>query len=350
MAGERAFCIAVSALILATLVGTSTAVAQQETGYVIGPGDALSISVWRHPDLDRTIVVRSTGLVTFPPIGDLMAAGRTPTELARDIMQRLRDYTRETTQVTVSMAQFNSRAVYLTGQVTAPGRYSFERIPDILQLLSQAGGPLPSADLANVSIVRPAVRGPEIIRVDIASYMRGQSTAPLPALQPGDTIEIPPLAAAGGLAGPGLVYVMGEINAPGAYPSTEGLDIVQLLALAGGTTPEARLEEVAVIMDGGGSHVVASVDVQSIIEHGTADPFYLGPGDRVFIPHVGEGVASQILGGAASVLGWGRDILSSYLLYLSIDTERQQREAAEAARDAAEAAREAAEAAAGSTP
>ena len=344
MAGQRAFCIGVAALMVAT-VTPSIGVAQQVTAYVIGPGDALEVSVWRHPDLDRTVIVRTNGMVTFPPVGDMMAAGRTPTELARDITQRLRDFTRETTQVTVSMAQFNSRAVYLTGQVTAPGRYSFERIPDILQLLSQAGGPLPSADLANVSIIRPAAGGPEVIRVDISAYMRGQATALLPALQPGDTLEIPPLAAAGGMTGPGLVYIMGEVNAPGAYSSAEGLDIVQLLALAGGTTPEARLEEVAVVMGGDGSHVVASIDVERILRNGTPDPFYMGPGDRVYVPRTGGSIASQILGGAGSVLGWGRDILSSYLLYETINTEERQREAAEASRQAAEAAAAAAAAA-----
>lgn len=337
MAGGKALCIAVCALVAAS-IATSSAVAQQEREYVIGPGDVLTVSVWRHPDLDRMIEVRTTGMVTFPPVGDLVAAGRTPTELARDMMQRLRDYTRETTQVTVSMEQFNSRAIYLTGQVTAPGRYSFERIPDILQLLSQAGGPLPSADLANVSIIRRAVGGPEVIRADVSAYMRGQSTAQLPVLEPGDTIEIPPIAAVGGMAGPGLVYVMGEVNAPGAYASSEGLDLVQLLALAGGTTPDAKLDEVAVLMDGGTGQVVAMVDVARIVDSGVLEPFYLGAGDRVFVPRTSAGVTSQILSGAASVLGWGRDVLSSYLLYETINTQEEQRKAAEAARDAAEAA------------
>lgn len=326
----------IALVVLVAFLPVTQAFSQQPSDYSIGPGDVLSISVWRHPELERNVVVRSNGSVTFPPVGDLTAAGLTPTELSREIMQRLRDYTRETTQVTVSMAQFNSRAIYLTGQVAAPGRYSFERLPDLLQLLSQAGGPLPGADLSSVSIVRPGVGGADVVKVDVASYMRGQETTPLPALLPGDTVDVPSLAmGGGGIGGVGLVYILGEVATPGAYPAAEGLDLLQLIALAGGTTPEARLDNVAVVMDGGASQVVATVDLDNVIENGTAAPFYLGSGDRVVVQGTTSSVLAQTLGITSTVLGYGRDILSSYLLYLSVDRELADREARAAAEAAA---------------
>jgi len=325
-------------LVVAVLVSFPIAeAAGQQTEYVIGPGDVLSVSVWRHPELDRSIVVRSNGTVTFPPVGEMNAAGLTPVEFSREIMQRLRDYTRETTQVTVSIAQFNSRAIYLTGQVAAPGRYSFETLPDLLQLLSQAGGPLPGADLSNVSVVRPGHGGPSVIQVDVAAYMRGQTSQPLPDLQPGDTVEVPPLALGGAMGGAGLVYILGEVTAPGAYPASAGLDLLQLIAIAGGTTPEAQLDEVAVVMDSGTSQVVASVDLKRVIEQGTASPFRLSAGDRVVIPGRDSTVLAQALGITSTVLGYGRDILSSYLLYLSVERELEDREARAAAEAAAAA-------------
>jgi polysaccharide export outer membrane protein len=334
MSYGRTLQIALTAVLM--LVAFLDAFSQQPSEYVIGPGDVLDVSVWRHPELERTVVVRSNGMVTFPPIGELMAARLTPSELSREIMQRLRDYTRETTQVTVSMAQFNSRAIYLTGQVTAPGRYSFERLPDLLQLLSQAGGPLPGADLSNVSIVRPSLGGAEVIKVDVSAYMRGEITEPLPPLQPGDTVEIPSLAfGSTGVTGGGLVYILGEVTQPGAYPTTEGLDLLQLIALAGGTTPEAKLDEVAVVMDAGSSHVVAHVDLDHVLEDGTADPFFLSAGDRVVVPGTTSSVLAQTLGITSTVLGYGRDILSSYLLYLSVERELDDREARAAAAAAA---------------
>ena len=318
-------------IVLLVLAPVSEVAAQRPVEYVIGPGDVLSISVWRHPDLERNVVVRSGGMVTFPPVGELTAAGQTPTELSREIMQRLRDYTRETTQVTVSMAAFNSRAVYLTGQVMAPGRYSFERLPDLLQLLSQAGGALPGADLANVSIIRPAAGGPEVIRVDVTAYMRGQTTAQLPELRPGDTVEVPPLLMGGAMTGPGLVYIFGEVGAPGADPSTEGLDLLQLLAFAGGTTPAAKIDEVAVVMNGGSGQVVATVDLERVIADGSANPFVLKPGDRVIVPATTSNLLAQTLGVTSAVLGYTRDLLSSYLVYLTVDRELEDRDARAAA-------------------
>jgi polysaccharide export outer membrane protein len=300
---------------------TTAAAAQTAAEYRIGEGDALSISVWRHPELERTVVVRSNGRVTFPPIGDVTAAGITPSDLSREIMQRLRDYTRETTQVTVTVAQFNSRAVFLTGQVVGPGRYSFEAIPDLLQLLSSAGGPLPSADLSQVSIIRATPTGPSVITIDVGSYMRGQSTQPLPALEPGDTIEIPSILGTSAAGAQGMVFIFGEVGAPGAYPAAGGTDLLQLIAVAGGTTPDADLGEVAVVMDGGNGQVVAKIDLQDVIENGTATPFMLAAGDRVIIPASDAGLAGQILGGFGSVFGYTSDLMSSYLLYLTVDRE-----------------------------
>ncbi|MFH1690665.1 MAG: polysaccharide biosynthesis/export family protein [Candidatus Eisenbacteria bacterium] len=300
---------------------SAAAVAQTVAEYKIGQGDALSISVWRHPELERTVVVRSNGRVTFPPIGDVTAEGLMPSDLSREIMQRLRDYTRETTQVTVTVAQFNSRAVFLTGQVVGPGRYSFEAIPDLLQLLSSAGGPLPSADLSQVSIIRATPTGPSVITIDVGSYMRGQATQPLPTLEPGDTIEIPSILGTSAAGAQGMVFIFGEVGSPGAYPAGSGTDLLQLIAVAGGTTPGANLNEVSVVMDGGNGQVVARVDLKDVIENGTATPFMLAAGDRVIVPATDATLAGQILGGIGSVFGYTSDLMSSYLLYLTLDRE-----------------------------
>lgn len=310
---------------------STVAVAQTTSEYKIGQGDALSVSVWRHPELERTVVVRSNGRVTFPPIGDIAAAGLTPQDLSREIMLRLRDYTRETTQVTVTVAQFNSRAVFLTGQVMAPGRYSFEAIPDLLQLLSQAGGPLPSADLSQVSIIRPTPSGPSVTMIDVGSYMRGEASEPLPMLEPGDTVEIPSILGTASVGATGMVFIFGEVGAPGAYPSAGGSDLLQLIALAGGTTPSADLDEVSVIMDGGTGQVVAKIDLQDIIDNGTTAPFLLADGDRVVVPATEASLAGQIATGIGTVFGYTSDLMSSYLLYLTLDREAD----AKTVRDAA---------------
>ena len=91
----------IAAVALSVAVGWTGAAPAQTGGaeYTIGPGDVLSVSVWRHPELTQQVTVRSNGQATFAPVGDLRAAGATPTELSRELVQRLRDYTGETTQV-----------------------------------------------------------------------------------------------------------------------------------------------------------------------------------------------------------------------------------------------------------
>lgn len=318
MFGRRAMCTAL-AVSMSIIAFAPAALAQQGGEYVIGAGDVLSVSVWRHPELDNQVVVRANGMVTFPPVGELMAAGMTPNAFSRELMQRLRDYTRETTQVTVTMQQFNSRAIFLTGQVMAPGRYSFEQIPDLVQLLSQAGGPLPGADLSSVTVIRPTARGPEVIPVDVAGYMRGESGVSMPELMPGDTIDFPPLIGGGTAGGPGLVYVFGEVGRPGAYPAGDGLDVMGIIALAGGATREAKLDQVSVIMAGGDGQVVATVDVERIVKQGTPRPLELRGGDRVYVFPRDPSLFGMVLGGASTALSSATQIMQAYLLYLTTD-------------------------------
>ncbi len=304
-------------VLIAAAVLAPTATAQQ-TEYMIGPDDILAISVWRHADLDRNVVVRTNGLITFPPVGELMAQGMTPTALGRELTQRLRDYTRETNQVTVTMVQFNSRGIFLTGQIAMPGRYSFERVPDMLQVMSEAGGPLPTADLSSVSIIRATAAGPEVISVDLGAYMRGEGAVTLPELRPGDTIEFP-ATYGGAMTGPGIVYVLGEVNRPGAYQLTEGMDLLQVLALAGGMTREAKLTDVVVVMNAGGSQVAANVDLTRITHDGTGRPFHLSAGDRIVVPIEGLSVGEVLLTGVGSLLNATTNVLQGYLLYLTVD-------------------------------
>jgi polysaccharide export outer membrane protein len=333
----------IAAVALGVAVGWTGAAPAQTGGaeYTIGPGDVLSVSVWRHPELSQQVTVRSNGQATFAPVGDLRAAGSTPTELSRELVQRLRDYMGETTQVSVTVATFNSRTIYLTGQVAAPGRYSFEQIPDLLQLISQAGGPLPGADLSGVTLVRRTAAGPQVIKVDVAAYMRGTGDA-LPTLQAGDSVDVPSMIGAGGMSGPGLVYVLGEVAQPGPYPSTEGLDVIQAIALAGGTTPEAELRSVGVVMNTTGGQSVAIVDAERVMRDGTATPFLLQAGDRVVVPKATPSIPGAVWAGTTAVLTSVRDVVSAYMLYLTVDRELEDRKLRQLQIDALEAANEAA--------
>ncbi|MBD3163475.1 MAG: hypothetical protein GF346_13355, partial [Candidatus Eisenbacteria bacterium] len=119
-------------LLLAAVSVLLTGGAQAADPYTIGAGDVLSISVWERPDLTRNVAVRFSGEITFPPLGEVAAEGKTAGELGRLLEDRLTDYLRRPTQVTVEIQEFRSRRVTVSGAVASPGRLSFEEIPGLV--------------------------------------------------------------------------------------------------------------------------------------------------------------------------------------------------------------------------
>ena len=128
-----------------------------------------------------------------------------------------------------------------------------------------------------------------------------------------------------------LVFIFGEVRLPGAYPAPPGTDLLQLIAIAGGTTPEARLGEVSVVMDGANGQVVAKVDLKEIISSGSAAPFLVAAGDRVIIPGSEADLAGQIIDGIGTAFAFSLDIMSAWLLYITLDDRLDDRAAEEAA-------------------
>ena len=105
------------------------------TVYTLGVGDVLHITVWGHNELTTTVEVRPDGMITFPLVGDQLAAGRTTQDLAGDIQQELRAYVIEP-HVTVLVSQFRTVGVQVLGEVKSPGYYQ-------VRLTSAHGRPRP---------------------------------------------------------------------------------------------------------------------------------------------------------------------------------------------------------------
>ncbi len=301
---------AAAATILACGVWAAAPASAQE--YVIGPEDVLQVSVWMHPELERTVTVGRDGSITFPPIGEVKAAGQNPNQLGSRLADRLSGYLRQTATVTVTVAQYVSQSVFVSGGVARPGRYGFEKMPGLIDVINQAGGAIAGADLSQVQILRREgdLRRPQT--VNVAAAMRTGADATLPALKPGDTIVIP----VSGVGGPGPVTggadvagVLGEVQHPGLYPMGTGLDLWMVLAQAGGLTTRGNLGDVRVVRprEGGGASVF-SVDLKDQLEHGAREPFVVHPGDVVVVR--GPGGWSTAWSGITQLLSTSRDILN----------------------------------------
>lgn len=175
--------------------------------YKIGREDVLDISVWRDPELSRVMPVRPDGYVSLPIVGDVAAAGKTPTELAADIKTKLTPYVQEP-RVTVSVREVNSARVYVTGEVAHPGAYPLRGRISVLQAIALAGGFTDFADRDGMMVLRKGQQAGQIpVRYsDLISAEQqksggdeksgtggsGQQTLDLDVdLMPGDTVVVP---------------------------------------------------------------------------------------------------------------------------------------------------------------
>jgi polysaccharide export outer membrane protein len=124
------------------------------TPYRIGPEDVLVISVWQNAELTRSVPVRPDGRISLPLLRDVIAAGRTPAELAEDIEEGLKSYMTAAV-VSVIVAEVNSYRVSVLGKVANPGRYSFKAPTTVLEALAAAGGMVEYAKTDDILVLRP---------------------------------------------------------------------------------------------------------------------------------------------------------------------------------------------------
>lgn len=115
---------------------TSPALAQN---YQLGPGDVLEISVWGYEDLQvKEIAVRPDGMIAFPLVGEVQAAGLTPAGLNQAITGLLSNYVKNP-MVTVNIIKFRTTRVYVLGEVAKPGMYELEKQHNLLDAIGVAG-------------------------------------------------------------------------------------------------------------------------------------------------------------------------------------------------------------------
>lgn len=161
--------------------------------YHIGPLDGLEVFVWRMPELSRGVTVRPDGRISMPLIDDLVATGKTPTQLARDIETQLRKFVQDPT-VTVIVAGFHgpfNQQVRIVGEATDPQAIPYQANMTVLDVMIAVHGLTKFAAGNRAELVR-TVNGKEaVIRVRIDDLIKdGDIDANVP-VQPGDVLIIP---------------------------------------------------------------------------------------------------------------------------------------------------------------
>jgi len=164
--------------------------AAADSTYVIGADDVLDISVWKEPDVSRTVPVRPDGKISLPLVNDVQAAGETPAELAVTLTTLFKKFLNNP-QVTVVVTQINSRRVYVVGEVTRPGAFPLLPNMTVLQALASAGGFTPFANTKKIHIVRTVNGHQTQFPFDYHQVLNGSKASENIEILPGDEIVVP---------------------------------------------------------------------------------------------------------------------------------------------------------------
>jgi len=175
-----------------TLPANSTPAAELKE-YVIGPGDVLKIFVWQNADLSVTVPVRPDGRISVPLLQDVVAAQKTPTQLARDIKQGLSAFIHQP-EVTVIVSEFvgaYSEQVRVIGEATKPQAMTYRARMSVLDVIIAAGGLTPFAAGNRALIVRQSGGHSEQIPVNLDSLLKDGDISANVQVMPGDILVIP---------------------------------------------------------------------------------------------------------------------------------------------------------------
>lgn len=171
----------------------STSVAPTGSDYVIGPGDRLSIFVYDNPQLSTDIPVRPDGRISTPLVPDIVAAGKTPTQLGSELEARLREYVKDP-HVTVMVRDFVGpldRQIRVIGEATDPQAIPYRDGMTLLDVMIATKGLTRYAAGNRAVIVRRIGNKQETIHVRLADLIKDGDIAQNVEMRPGDTLIIP---------------------------------------------------------------------------------------------------------------------------------------------------------------
>jgi polysaccharide biosynthesis/export protein len=282
-----------------------TSSAQEDTGYRLGAGDVVKISILAggEEQVAKEMVVGDTGDVTVPFIGKLPAVGLTINDLEKQIVTPLaRDFFVDP-QVHLQITEYRSLQFFISGAVKDPGVFSLDFIPNIMDLIAKAGGV--TAERGNLAYVLRGVKDPVMMSQDAAleeldaevptEFIAG--TKPIIVdlkrllddgdmtenirLATGDTVYIPP--------GTKLdqattkIYVQGKVKKPGVFDFQPGMTALAACIMAGGFDQFAAPNRARVIRQTDKERNVITIDLKKV-QTGDAPDLPLQPGDRIHIP------------------------------------------------------------------
>ncbi len=252
---------------------------QRATAYLLGPGDQIQVNVFEQAEMTGAHMIAPDGQIALPIIGGIQAAGQTTASLTQTIAQQLRPYYRNPI-VSVTVGQFRPLRIHVGGEVRRPGplqmrhtAYDSTRpnnsdgnnpnLPTLSAAIVAAGGVTRNGDISQIALKRNGV----VQRIDLWQGLTSENAPRDLLLRDGDAIFIsqrpanspidPRLVAKSTLAPATVrVRVVGEVRNPGEVSVTPSSTISSAIAIAGGPTDKARMEEVRLLRLGDNDQVI----------------------------------------------------------------------------------------------
>jgi len=169
----------------------------ESSNYTLGEKDVISILVARHPEVSGEFVINNEGKIQYAFVGDVKLAGMKKVEVKERLTKLLSEYI-ITPEVTVQITGFNSKIVYVLGEVSKPGKILlFGDTITVREALIQAGLPLESAKASKSRLITPSENGKAKKKaVDVHKLLYDGDLRENHVMKPGDTLYIPPTAMA----------------------------------------------------------------------------------------------------------------------------------------------------------
>jgi polysaccharide biosynthesis/export protein len=292
----------------------------EQNSYRLGPEDAVVVNVLQAPEIGegKPLRIDLNGQLSFPYIGRVAAAGKTVAQLQEELTARFKIVLKDP-QLTVTVAEFNSQPVSILGAVNAPGVHQIRGRKLLAEMVSVAGGLRQDAG-SSIVITRRHDEGPIPLpsatedpsgnfytaTVGLQDLVLAKHPEQNIAIEPYDVISIPVTE---------MVYVLGEVAKPGAFPLGErsDLSLTQALALAGGINHIADASHSRVLhkLRGHmGARVEKIINVKRVLQ-GKERDFQLQAEDIVFVPGSTAKAASIKAIEAAIQVGTGMAIWST---------------------------------------
>src|SRR3989304_1098446 len=275
--------------------------------YIIGGKDVLSITIYDEPDLsydqrnNRSLRVSIDGMISFPLLGYVKVAGLTPFELEKKLDKLLSEGYLVNPHVSVIVAEYHSKEIYVLGVVRNPGVYPLLGKESILEIISKAGGVITSEAGSDIIILRknlstdnnisqksvldtsdisktntPINPETEYMRLDLQKLLRKGDIALNIDLQDQDTMYIPMAES---------IFVFGQVATPGAIKLLEkDITVIEAISMAGGFTGIASPSRTRIVRMENGVEKTIHVNVNKIVKGKKSKDIILKAGDIIVVP------------------------------------------------------------------